>query len=285
MPTTPYSDRNGFSDLRSVIQIDDFDRPTRMAVWNHVYPAVRTDEFGFFPDQDETRLRGETNRLVWCDFYGEAIDELPAAEVIWKRMKLDILDSPLNRVFDLLEIALPGFRYGRGANLASKMNEVFELYLVGHRFIDGHVIQIDSDLQVSGLETALVDASTPGLEGVRRHLEKAIAMLSDRQDPDYPNVVKEAMSSVEAMCEFLTGENQLGKALREFKRLELGVHQSQIDGWRKLYGWSSDENGVRHGSFKIAAVSHSTAKYAVITGAAFISLLIDQARSTGRLAS
>lgn len=285
MTQTPFSDQYGDTRIRSLIQLDDLDRATRVAIWNELFPAMKDSEYGYFPDSNETRLRDTSSRLVWCKAFGQSTDEMPSVDKVWAQIKSAVLDGPMNSMFDIIQILLPGLRFDLPAQLTKQLNEVFERYLVGYRIVNARILKVDSAVESEALMLTLTAASQTGLEGVFRHVEKSITLLSERDEPDYPNTIKEAMSGVEAMCEFITGKNQLGDALKDFHNSGVIVPGVQIEAWKKMYGWASGENGVRHGSLKLSNVDHAIAKYAVVTGASFVSLLIEKAREAGKFDS
>ncbi|TFC87456.1 AbiJ-NTD4 domain-containing protein [Cryobacterium sp. TMT4-31] len=278
-----FSEANGYSEPRTIAQVDGLDIVTRIAVWNAIYPAIRKSEFGYHNQENNSMIFDKTPEVVWTDFFGKMVDEVPSGDVVWSMSKQVMLEEPLNRVFDLLEVVIPALVFDLPEQSTDRVNDVFIRHLVGYRVVRRRVIRIDFGVESDSVVAALSASSLPGLEGVFKHIENSIVLLSERNAPDYPNTVKEAMSGVEAMCEFLTGKNQLGKALKDFSNTGLAISGVQIEAWNKMYGWASNENGVRHGSFRIPNVDHAIAKYLVITGAAFVSLLIEKAREAGKL--
>jgi len=66
--------------------------------------------------------------------------------------------------------------------------------------------------------------------------------------PDCRNSIKESISAVETSVRLITRKPKgtLGNLLRKWKD-NLGLHQTQIDGWSALYGWTSAE-GVESGT-------------------------------------
>jgi hypothetical protein len=283
MTRTPFSEANGFAEPRSLVQLDEIDAGTRIAIWNAIYPAIKKSEYGYHNPQNNTMIFDRTSEVLWTEYFGEMVDEVPSGEAVLAKAKDVIRDAPFNRVFDLLEVVLPALVFDLPEQSTDRLNSVFVKHLVGYRIVQRRVIPIDFGVESEALVSALAASSSPGLEGVFNHIDNSIVLLSERNAPDYPNTVKEAMSGVEAMCEFLTGKNQLGDALKDFRKTGLAIPSAQIEAWKKMYGWASGENGVRHGSFKVANVDDAIAKYAVITGAAFVSLLIEKAREAGKL--
>ena len=103
------------------------------------------------------------------------------------------------------------------------------------------------------------------------HIETALAGLADRASPDYRNSIKESISAVEAMCQIITGDPKatLAKALKQ-----IGVHSALEAGFIKIYGYTSDGDGIRHALSNEAAVGADDAKFFLVACSAFVNYLI-----------
>jgi CBS domain-containing protein len=98
--------------------------------------------------------------------------------------------------------------------------------------------------------------------------------LSQKPDPDLRNAIKEAISSVESAARVLTGKPKatLSDAIKILEKARQ-VHPALKDAWIKLYGYTSDEPGVRHAMTEEPGIDFATAKYMVVSCAAFVNLL------------
>ena len=108
------------------------------------------------------------------------------------------------------------------------------------------------------------------------HLNKALALYSDRVNPDYNNSVKESISAVEAMCCIIIGNSgkpTLGNALKKLEEKGVHIHPSQKIAFEKLYGYASNEAGIRHGNIDFVNVPAEDAKFMLIACSAFINYL------------
>ena len=61
------------------------------------------------------------------------------------------------------------------------------------------------------------------------------------------------------------------------------MHPALKAGFSKLYGYTSDESGVRHPILKDANVGFAEAKYMLVTCSAFVNFLVDKGREAGLL--
>jgi len=112
-------------------------------------------------------------------------------------------------------------------------------------------------------------------EASQRQFEKALALMHGEQT-DMPNAVKEAIAAVESLSLRVSGlsSGTLGDCIKELKRQEkLSPPLGKV--LEGLWGYSSEEPGVRHG--KIAAPSAPTAEahFAVNLAASAILYLLD----------
>ena len=153
------------------------------------------------------------------------------------------------------------------------MNKIFEKEFVGYRFINGIIAPISDEIEVKEIE----DAFTIQYNGARSHLEKALGFLSDREKPDYKNSIKESISAVESICQIIVGDDKasLGDALKDLEEKGITIHPALKGAFSKLYGYTSDEGGIRHaeGLFE-SNVSFEEAKFMLVSCCAFVNYLI-----------
>jgi hypothetical protein len=112
-------------------------------------------------------------------------------------------------------------------------------------------------------------------EPVTTHIRRAVEMLSDRKAPDYRNSIKEAISAVESMCGLVTGKPKatLGDALKQLSANGVELHPALREGFNKLYGFTSDAHGIRHGLMDKPKLDFEDAKFMLVSCSAFVNLL------------
>lgn len=155
------------------------------------------------------------------------------------------------------------------------MNSVFEREYIGYRFIDGIISPICDEYELEAIKTALENKYQP----IYDHLSKANSLLSDRDNPDYENSIKDSISAVEAICTILTGlsggEATLGKMLKKLDHDGIKVHGGLASAFSILYGYTSDANGIRHaGNIGGPASTFEEAKFMLVSCSAFINYLL-----------
>ena len=91
---------------------------------------------------------------------------------------------------------------------------------------------------------------TPSFAGVDAHLQQALDLYAKRKNPDYRNSIKESISAVESMAKIVSKKPRatLSDALKAIEKNGL-LHKSLKDGFLKLYGYTSDADGIRHADY------------------------------------
>jgi hypothetical protein len=99
--------------------------------------------------------------------------------------------------------------------------------------------------------------------------------MSDRQTPDYRNSIKESISAVESACIIISGDKNatLGKALKIIED-RYSLHGALKSAFEKLYGYTSDAQGIRHALLDEPNLDFYDAKFMLVTCTTFINYLI-----------
>ena len=143
-----------------------------------------------------------------------------------------------------------------------------------YRFVDGVLVEINSKEEVIEIQTAL--SNTNKYDSVQTHIKRAIELFSDRKKPDYRNSIKESISAVESLSKIIIGDDKttLGQALKVIEK-EHKIPGSLKTAFSALYGYTSDEGGIRHNLLeKGMKVEIEEARFMLVTCSAFINYLI-----------
>ena len=166
---------------------------------------------------------------------------------------------------------------------ANRMQTIFNRILgdevSAYRIIDRKVIPITNKSELSTIEEAI----NSDYDSVSIHLDKALGLFADRKRPDYENSIKESISAVEAMCCIITGLDgknaTLGNTLKKLKENGIHIHPAMEKAFLSLYGYTSDEDGIRHGGIDFANAPSEDAKYMLISCSAFVNYLVEKWRN------
>ena len=170
-------------------------------------------------------------------------------------------------VFDCLEFIVENWSGGNTRELAAGLNSVLEKQLCAFRFLGDKITPITDEYELAAID----EAATSSPDAVRRHLARAVELLSDRHSPDYRNSVKEAVSAIEALCQKVTGEPKgtLGKLLGKIQ----GLHPAFKEALSRMYGFTSDAEGIRHALLDEPTLTFTDAKFFLVQAAAFVNYI------------
>ncbi len=118
--------------------------------------------------------------------------------------------------------------------------------------------------------------------GTHEHIRTALQLLGKKPTPDYRNAIKEAISAIESIVKQISGKESVGLegALKELSK-GIEIHGALQSGFIKLYGYSSDEDGIRHPILDQPNIGFDEAKFMIVAGSAFVNFLISKAEAAG----
>lgn len=138
------------------------------------------------------------------------------------------------------------------------------------------VVPIASPEEGQAIIGAVAAASESGQAGARAHLLSASAKLSSG---DYPGSIRESIHAVEAVARTLEpSAASLEPALLQLSK-KGQIHGALKSAFASLYGYTSDERGIRHSLLdaSAAAVDEIDAVYMLGSCASFVTYLIGKA--------
>lgn len=276
-----FSEKNGIQSYRDVMQIDEFDDASRVQINNELfrlldYILVKNREVFFRGEilyHAEDRFCKDLLNDVFCT-------KLTDRHYHWQTCFDDVTDvimqATYNEVLDVVQYIcnwIASNIEGGQEEVYKALNIVFEQENIGYRFVGKYISPITDQEEISTINQAL---STP-IDGCRKQIQNAVALISDRKNPDYKNSIKESISAVESICQVITGNDKatLGEALKQLEDNGIQIHSALKQGFLKLYGYTSDQGGIRHaeGMFE-SNVTFEEAKYMLSSCSAFINYLI-----------
>jgi len=276
-----FSQRAGYTATRSVIQHEALDEETRVALWNIIVGANHRIE----QEYDGYAYLEQMATAIWSLELKKPRDERPSEAGVFRVIKDQLLSGPWFSALDMVETYISYFESLAPGTLRSFTSEIIEMFnetyiehLVDCRFIDGELVQVGTALEVDAITEAL--AQTQKFGGARQSIKRAAELLSDRTNPDYLNSIKESISAVESVVVNVTGQKTLGAGLKQLTDNGVSIHRALQQAWDKMYGWTSDANGIRHAAIEESESSQAMAKYMLVTCAAFVSYLIESGHKT-----
>jgi hypothetical protein len=276
-----FSERIGKKEPRNAIQLDSMDDMLRNSLWNVLNVYI----FERLLREDSNYLNSSRfNNLfhgIWFNFLKEPTDQIPSNKfALVDAMRKRFFAWDYLEVYDFIDFLIQGeddslpYDY-----VISGINLVLERELSGYRVINKLLTPITSETEVIEIENAFKNtANNKKYKGAGIHLNAALNKLSDRQNPDYRNSIKESICAIESICKDITNNKKadLALAIKELKRT-IQVHPALEQGFLKIYGYTSDGDGIRHALTDEPNLGQEDALFMLVASSAFINYLIAKA--------
>jgi hypothetical protein len=282
-----FSDRNNINKLNETMQIDSFDRRTRIQLYNYFTYIIENNR--------QYAIDRETFYLdVLYNVYCEVIDNYDKYSIkeyietckgyikdTFLRDSYDAVLSLVEYLTNKIDSEIP--QYAKKFELdfdgsmkrvcfQEEVNKLFEKECVGYRFVGEEIVAITSKVEIKEIEESLQS----NYDGCREHIKKAVGFLADREQKDYKNCIKESISAVESICCIITDKKNatLGETLKLLES-KCNLKGQMKSAFEKLYAYTnSDKGGIRHaeGLF-VSEVSFEEAKFMLVSCSAFVNYL------------
>ena len=265
-----FSERHGYS-VEKAIQYEFISRDLRTSIWNFLEDNMLPSGGGFL-GQDPHYF--QIAKFLYDDFHRRKIREIP--NYIPEFVKLENIrfdKYPWNIVYGYCEFWFEFAPANDGERLAKQFNIILERDKAAYRLIEGKIVPIIESEQLTAIEAAL--HSTDKYKAASEHIRVALSLYGNRGAPDYRNSVKELISAVESAAKVISGLNSatLGQALAAIDS-KRPMHEAFKQALLKLYGYTSDEKGIRHALLDEASVDEADARFMLVACSAFVSFLV-----------
>ena len=254
-----FSERQGLVPSRTCLQADSMDWPLRTSLWNvilRLWSAIGAKPSAHIVNS------------VWTGFLKKPADEVETLAGRRGVIRVWFFTADWNRVYDLLEHVASKLRDERQrVSFVAHCNMAMEKEMSAYRFTGMIIAPLTNPTELDEVD----EAQEHSLPPVATHLSAALRFLSDREAPDFRNSIKESISAVEAIAEIVAGKPKatLPDALKEIA----GLHPAAKAAFIKLYGYTSDEGGIRHAISDESTVDFADAKFMLVTCSAFVNFI------------
>lgn len=271
-----FSEKYGYK-IEKTIQYESISDELRRRIWNLFYQS-EIKEGGISSKRIGLALNGgQTIEEKIVDRLGLLINPVGKGRTAEEQLKDKILKFfRWYEVYDFVEIHLSYLNDDEKKERIKEYNELFEQEKAGYRIVSGEIAPITNESEITTIE----QATDTVFEPVNQHIQKALSLYADIKEPDYENSIKESISAVESMCCIITGmsgaNSSLGKTIKKLKENGIHIHSSMESAFSSLYGYTSDEDGIRHGGIDFKNAPAEDAKYMLISCSAFVNYLIEK---------
>jgi len=284
LPKLKFSERIGIKPIKTEIQMEKMDDKLKNSLWN-IFSIYYLDELHTSLERDQ-----DWNFFyiaVWHNFFNEPIDEMPIYPSFVKEwFRKRFFSWKWNELYDFIEYIPCVKSPANPEEFRKACNRELERHLSAYRFVADEITRIVEPQEIVEIEAAFSNSHRYKFGGVHAHLKSALEKFSDKKNPDYRNSIKESICAVESICQIITGDTNatLGKALGALEP-KIVLPPALKQGFSKLYGYTSAEDGIRHALMSESTCQSEDARYMLISCSAFINYLIEKADKAGLLPS
>jgi hypothetical protein len=272
-PYVPFSQRTGLEPIPPQLKLGEASGELRNLL-NYAL-SLEIDRESYAP-YTSAIFKDEWKRVamdIHVRFFGNTIDTFNhGAYENEKSYERFIWSADIGKLFDFVEFLV---RHPRcSTELKREFEEAFATARAAYRVFDSkYIAAIGTDEQAAAFERAITDAEAKNATAARKQLIAAGVAL---RNSDWAGSVRESIHAVEAMAVRLApGTDVLGEALKVLEqsgRLHGGLKKA----FAALYGYSSDQEGVRHALVfdDEAKVDEADALFMLGACASFVSYLL-----------
>ena len=278
-----FSQAEGIDSLPQRAKLGELPKQARNALWSRLYHWIKD----FTYENYNYMAVGKPWVTILYDYHVSILIE-PGDEFTddldqhLHAIKQLILRGDYNRVFDLLQFIIRHELVpdGIGEFVATTLQKnlcAYSLAIVERiwTFVPSAIPE-----QRKSVEKALLVLSDGPFGGARTHLRKSADCINAG---DYPGSVRESIHAVESVARKLDSDARtLSSALASLSNRGIVLHGAFKSGIEKLYGYASNEGGIRHSLSDVTAnVDVADAVFMFGACASFTAFLVEKARDAG----
>jgi hypothetical protein len=264
-----FSDRLGITEPKSALQIEEMDSALRNGLWQACLEHPIRVNNPFYPSDTVFQ---RTMSKIYVDFFKLSSDNVPYGHEKGTRAIRDwFFEAKWWSVYNFVEFLLP---IG-GPNFSARVSTFLEREKSGYRILDGNFASITDPVEIDAINEATSSANI--FVGAREHLRVSVDLFAKKPQPDYRNSIKEAISAVESAAKVISGNPKatLGDALKAIND-KMTLHPALREAMNRLYGYTSDEGGIRHALLEESNIDEAEAKFMIVACSAFVNLCVQR---------
>jgi hypothetical protein len=242
-PYVPFSQRAGLEPIPPQLKLGQVSAELRRLLYYYI--SLEIDR-GSYATPYSVVFKDEWRRVAMdlhVLFFEQPVDKFDIGAYANKqRFNLFIQDAKIGPLFNLVEFLVR--HRGCSSELKRELADAFVTARAAYRLFDNkYITAIGTAEQAAAFERAIADAEVKNATAARKQLIAAGVAL---RNSDWAGSVRESIHAVEAMAVRLApGTNALGAALKVLEQRG-HLHGGLKAAFSSLYGYSSDEEGVRH---------------------------------------
>lgn len=272
-----FREAEGLLSPPGALKWGELDYDLRIDLWDNIYVFLHNGlsppySLRFYPDIEATLIH--IFRRVFRHALDEATRMAQLPDTATRIVKEAILNADYGVCLEVVQELLR--RRADDEPLCRAIGKVFEQPRSPYLLVYDPPTFVPRGLVGEGqvVATALTEIEASGATGAKSHLLLATDALNKR---DWRGAVRESIHAVESAAKKLTGKSNatLSDALTLLASNK-PIHPALRDAMKKLYAYSSDENGIRHALLEgdNDNVGPDEAIFMYVSCAAFVSFML-----------
>ena len=283
-PYVPFSQRTGLEPIPPQLKLGEASTELRRLLWYYVSLEIGRETHSGY----ESPFLSKTWKRVAMDlhvlFFKQSIDTFRyGVGEVERQLNTSIQRLEIGPLFNLIEFLVR--HSGCSDVLKRELAGAFVTARSAYRIFDNeYIAAIGTEEQAAAFERAIADAEAKNATAARKQL---VAAGVELRNSNWAGCVRECINAVEATAVRLAPKTDtLGKALNALETRG-HLHGSLKAAFCSLYGYSSDEKGVRHALVfrEEAQVDEADALFMLGACASFVSYLLARGSQLGNQGS
>ena len=249
-----FSEAQGYDELPRPLSLEELSCECRLRFWNLIYAngiahlePIYSEDDRYIADQDLYSRWNDIFRNLHSTFLFKPIDslEIKAVNIVHDYKFLVLEELPFNRLFDLLQMIMREPTCPREFILdVAKVFVSCRLAYVVDMNWPPTILPVATEHEGEAVLAAMWQLREDGLDGAVTHLRRASECINQS---DWAGSIRESVHAVESVARKLspTSSKTLEPALQALEK-QGGLHPALKGAFSKLYGYTSDEQGIRH---------------------------------------
>ena len=245
-----FSQAEGYEELPNTLKLEELPREARVHIWNVFYLHLENSA-DFVPMIGESyyTLAQEWQSII-SEFYlwhdNVPLDELEIRyDLVCEDLKEKVYRLPFNQVFDLIQFVIR--QPECSDEFSESIGQAFERCRLAYTITKDQprtIIPAVTEVEGKAIVTSLSELNRAGLAGSASHLRKAAERINSSE---WADSIRESIHAVESVARQIAPNrtDTLTQALESIDK-DGSLHSDLKDACKKLYWYTSDEEGVRH---------------------------------------
>ncbi len=247
-----FSQRYGYEPLPDPMRLEEISDDLRRDICNVFHREIRNLHIlSLYPKKDdcEFSIGSQENIKSALGKYEKILEIYTSSSYAEFQLKVEneFIHGKFNRVLDFIEIMIQERAISKPFSF--KIGELFEKHGAAYRLDSSRFpyrfIPCATREQGEEIQRAIETIRESDMDGAATHLREAAEHINLRQ---YADAITDCIHAVESVAGMIVPESKptLGQALVSLERAGVLKHSALRQAFEKLYGYTSDEQGLRH---------------------------------------